>query len=138
MHTVSGHCEAPLPPTLAPSDSGSALFSKTAGAACGAVGVFTYDLLNGSTKQYDGKLAVMFSNPYDFNLYSNWYAVGVFDLARPCDHELYKHMYNSAEKEFVRGKAKGAGLTHSSHRLTVRATMSDSYQPVLKVQVCRV
>ncbi|CAK6980509.1 DELTA-thalatoxin-Avl1a-like [Scomber scombrus] len=138
VHTVSGHCETPLPPTLGPSESGSARFTKTPQTACGSVGVFTYDLLNGSTKQHDARLAVMFSNPYDFNLYSNWYAVGVFDTAKTCDHELYKQMYNSAENGFVRGKAKGSGLTYSSHHVTIRATMSDGYQPVMKVQVCKV
>ncbi|XP_040917647.1 DELTA-sagatoxin-Srs1a-like [Toxotes jaculatrix] len=136
VHTVSGSCEKPLPPTLGPSESGSALFIKTPHTACGSVGVFTYDLLSESTRQYRGRVAVMFSVPYDFNLYSNWYAVGVFGLDMHCDKHLYEMMYYNAERGFVRGKAKGPSLTHKGNDVTIRATMSDSYQPVIKVQVC--
>ncbi|XP_035533249.1 DELTA-thalatoxin-Avl1a-like [Morone saxatilis] len=132
----SGFCEKPMPPTISPSESGSALFIKTPKTACGSVGVLTYDLQKGSTQQYDGKLAIMFSNPYDFNLYSNWFAVGIFDMNKQCDENLYKEMYNKPEKKFVRGKAKDLSLTHKGETVTVRATMSDSYTPVIKVQVC--
>lgn len=78
----------------------------------------------------------MFSVPYDFNFYSNWYAVGVFGLEKQCGKPLFEEMYNYAERGFVRGKAKGPSLTHRGGRVTMRATMSDSYQPVIKVQVC--
>ncbi|XP_067426890.1 DELTA-sagatoxin-Srs1a-like [Thunnus thynnus] len=137
-YTDYGFCETPFPLTLGPSESGSALFVKTPGTVYGSVGVFTYDLLNGSTKQHDGKIAVMFSNPYDFNLYSNWYAVGDFDMATTCDYDLYYKMYYNAEKGFVRGKAADGSLIYESKLVTIRATMSDSYQPVIKVQVCKV
>ncbi|XP_067332503.1 DELTA-sagatoxin-Srs1a-like isoform X1 [Channa argus] len=136
VHAVSGSCDKPLPPTLSPTESGSALFIKTPHTACGSVGVFTYDLHNKATATYDGRVAVMFSVPYDFNLYSNWYAVGVFGVEKHCDKHLYEAMYYNAERGFVRGKAKGPSLTHRGAVVTIRATMSDSYQPVLKVQVC--
>ncbi|XP_061600026.1 DELTA-sagatoxin-Srs1a-like [Cololabis saira] len=135
VHLVSGSSEAPLPPMLKPSEAGSARFVKSVGAR-GSVGVFTYDLVHQSSKQHGGKMAVMFSVPYDFNLYSNWYAVGMFGGDQPCDKDLYELMYKGGEKGFVRGKAKGPGLTHRMDRVTVRATMSDSYRPVLKVDVC--
>ncbi|XP_029015273.1 DELTA-actitoxin-Aeq1c-like [Betta splendens] len=135
VHTVSGSCEKPLAPTLSPSESGSALFIKTPHTACGSVGVFTYDLHNISADTFGGRIAVMFSVPYDFNFYSNWYGVGVFGLDRQCGKQLFEQMYNNAERGFVRGKAKGPSLTHKGSGVTVRATMSDSYQPVMKVQV---
>ncbi|XP_044187213.1 DELTA-sagatoxin-Srs1a-like [Thunnus albacares] len=138
VHIISGSCKTPLPPKIDPSKSGSALFIKTPGTARGSVGVFTYDLLNGFRNQNDGKIAVMFSNPYDFNLYSNWYAVGDFDMAKKCDYGLYKEMYYNAEKGFVRGKAADGSLIYESKRVTIKASMSDSYQPDIKVQVLKI
>ncbi|XP_044188515.1 DELTA-sagatoxin-Srs1a-like [Thunnus albacares] len=137
-YTYSGFCETPFPPTLDPSESGSALFIKTPGAACGSVGVFTYNLLNGSTNLNDGKIAVMFSNPFDFNWYSNWYAVGVFDMATTCDYDLYYKMYYDVGEGFVRGKAADGTLIYESKLVTIKASMSDSYQPIIKMQVCEV
>lgn len=80
-------------------------------------------------------MAVMFSVPYDFNLYSNWYGVGVLGLDAQCGKPLFEQMYNQVERGFVRGKAKGPSLTHKGTNVTVRATMSDSYQPIMKIQV---
>ncbi|XP_017260010.1 DELTA-thalatoxin-Avl1a-like [Kryptolebias marmoratus] len=136
LHLFSGNCEAPLPPTLRPSETGTALFIKKPHTACGSVAVFTYNILQNSNNQIRGKLAVMFSVPYDFNIYANWYAVGVFDMHKLCDEDLYKEMYYGSQRGFVRGKAKGPSLTHRAGHATIRATMSDSYQPVLKVEVC--
>lgn len=48
---------------------------KTAGpVATGSVGVITYQL-----KDRDSTLAVMWSVPFDYNLYSNWWGVKVYD-----------------------------------------------------------
>ncbi|XP_045897287.1 DELTA-sagatoxin-Srs1a-like [Micropterus dolomieu] len=134
VFTYSGIYEKPLSPTLGPSESGSALFIKTSNTACGAVGVFTYDLQNKSTEKCDGKMAVMYSVPYDYNFYSNMYAVGVFDVDTKCDYDLYKEMYYGAGSMFVRGKAKDS-LTYKGKDVTIRATMSDSKTSVIKVQV---
>ncbi|XP_028990723.1 uncharacterized protein LOC114846102 [Betta splendens] len=136
VYTVSGFCEKPLAPTLSPSESGSSLFIKTPHSARGSVGVFTYDLQNTTTKTFGGRIAVMFSVPYDYNLYSNWYGVGVFGLDRQCGQLLFDQMYNDTETSFVRGKAKMPSLTYKGSNVIIRATMSDSYQPVMKVQVC--
>ncbi|XP_044037708.1 conoporin-Cn1-like [Siniperca chuatsi] len=131
---VSGSCAKAFPPTLGPSESGSSLFIKTTRAACGSVGVLTYDLQNESTKKCDGKMAIMFSVPYDFNAFSNWYAVGVFDENKVCDSSLFKEMYYNTENGFVRGQAKHGGLTYKGEAVTIRATMSDSCTPVIKIQ----
>ncbi|XP_067426789.1 DELTA-sagatoxin-Srs1a-like [Thunnus thynnus] len=136
-YTHSGSCETPFPLTLGPSESGSALFIKTHDTARGSVGVFTYDLLNGCTKQLDGKIAVMFDNPYDFSLYYNSCAVGVFDMAKKCDRDLHHQMAKETEEGFVRRKAADGTLTYSK-LVTIRASMSDTCQPDIKVQVCNV
>lgn len=78
----------------------------------------------------------MVSNPYDFNLFSNWFAVVVFDMNKTCAYNLYKEMYYSSQRGFVRGQAKEFSLTFKGEPVTIRATMSDSYTPVIKVQVC--
>nr|XP_020476905.1 DELTA-sagatoxin-Srs1a-like [Monopterus albus] len=136
VYTYSGNYNKPLPATIGPSKSGGALFTKTPNTACGSVGVFTYDLQNKSTKRCSRKVAVMFSNPYDFNLYSNWFAVGVFNKNKKCDYDLYSEMYYNEEKGFVRGEARNHALTYTSDVVNIIATMSDSYKPVIKVQLC--
>ncbi|KAF3700643.1 DELTA-sagatoxin-Srs1a [Channa argus] len=134
-YTYSGSCKKPLPATISVSSSGTGLFIKAPHTASGSVGVFTYDLYQNSTKQNRGKMAVMFSNPFDFNLYSNWFAVGVFDMNKQCDYDLYNEMYYNEVNGFVRSEAKCGSLTYTSEGVTIRATMSDSYQPVIKVQL---
>lgn len=134
VFTYGGSYEKPLSPTLGPSESGSALFINTPNTTYGAVGVLTYELQNDSTEESDGKMAVMYSVPYNYNQYSNLYAVGVFSMNIECDYNLYNMMYNEAEIDFVRRKAKDS-LTYKGKAVTIRATMSDSYTSVIKVQV---
>ncbi|CAJ1055216.1 DELTA-sagatoxin-Srs1a-like [Xyrichtys novacula] len=134
-YMYSGFCQNPLPPELDPSENGRSLFQKTPNTMWGCVGVLTYDLRNNSTSECDGRMAVMFSNPYDFISFSNWFAVGVFGMNTHCDYSLYKKMYYGQQEGFVRGKAKDYNLTYKSEAVTIRATMSDSYKPVIKVKV---
>ncbi|XP_059204104.1 DELTA-sagatoxin-Srs1a-like [Centropristis striata] len=132
--TESGSCAKPLPDRIDSESSGSGLFIKTPNTARGAVGVFTYDLINKSTNKSTGKIAVMFSVPYDFNFHANWYAVGIFGMFKECNYDLYYQMYNDTDSTFVRSKA-GHGIKHSHKGFTFTATMSDTYQPEMKVEV---
>ncbi|KAK0135979.1 DELTA-actitoxin-Aas1a [Merluccius polli] len=70
----------------------------------GAVGVFTYDLVN-SGSETPWKIAVMFSVPYDFNLYDNWFAVG-FSTAAQNVIMIYERMYYKTPCCFLREKAR--------------------------------
>uniref|UniRef100_A0A8P4GKI9 DELTA-sagatoxin-Srs1a-like n=1 Tax=Dicentrarchus labrax TaxID=13489 RepID=A0A8P4GKI9_DICLA len=133
-YTYSGFCQKPPPPTLRPSESGSAMFHKTPFSVCGSVGVLTYDLQNESTQQYDGKLAVMFSVPFDYMSYRNWFGVGIFDMNTKCDYSLFDEMYNKPETTFVRHQANFK-LIYKGKAVTIRATMSDSSKAVIKVEV---
>lgn len=132
----SGYCQVGMPPVIQSMRSDIAVFAKTGLTARGAVGVFTYDLRKESSKKSYKEIAVMFSVPYDFNMYSNWFAVGVFDVGTPCDRGMYKKMYKEGQNEFVRGQANGPSLTYTSDDVTIKASMSNAYLPILKVEVC--
>ncbi|XP_070834117.1 DELTA-sagatoxin-Srs1a-like [Chaetodon trifascialis] len=131
----SGCCEVPLSPIVGPCSTASALFNKTTGAATGAVGVFTYDLFNNNLNDYNHVMAIMFSVPFDRNLYSNWFAVGIFDRGNNCDYNLYDIMYNASENNFVRAKADGCCISYEGDYVIVSAVMSDSGEAVLKVDI---
>ncbi|XP_031733110.1 DELTA-stichotoxin-Hmg2b-like [Anarhichas minor] len=136
VFTESGCCEVPLPPMVGPYSNGSALFNKTTGSATGAVSVFTYDLFNADLNYYSHSMAVMFSVPYDRNLYSNWFAVGIFDRGNNCDYDLYDVMYNGSENNFVRAKADGSCISYEgNYDVIVSASMSDSGEAVLRVDI---
>ena len=83
------------------------------------------------------KMAVMFSNPYDFNIHKNLFAVGIFDKSTQCNKDLYHHMYNDTkDRQFIRGKASdGSTLKIVKGEVTIMATMSDAYKPVIKVYI---
>ncbi|KAG9330394.1 hypothetical protein JZ751_025534, partial [Albula glossodonta] len=74
FHTSSGFCSDPPQPTVQSGETVKCSFNKTAGAARGAVGVMTYDITNSSNEVFQ-RLAIMFSVPYDYNLYENYFAV---------------------------------------------------------------
>ncbi|KAM8739115.1 uncharacterized protein AB9X84_021329 [Acanthopagrus schlegelii] len=135
VFTESGCCEVPLAPMVGPCSNGSAMFNKHEGAATGSVGVITYDLFNPDLNDYSHVMAVMFSVPYDRNLYSNWFAVGIFDRGIDCDYNLYDIMYNGDENNFVRAKADGSCISYEGDYIIASASMSDSGEAVLRVDV---
>ncbi|XP_054907866.1 DELTA-sagatoxin-Srs1a-like [Poeciliopsis prolifica] len=136
VYVFKGNCDSPLPPTLRPTESGSALFVKKVYTASGSSGVFTYNIVHESSKEVKGQLAVMFAVPYDFNIFCNWYAVGIFIKEKTCSNDLYQEMYYGVQHSFVRGKANGPSLTHKGDEVTIRGSMSDSFKPVLKLELC--
>ncbi|XP_026187418.1 bryoporin-like [Mastacembelus armatus] len=135
MYFESGGCAVPPSPFIESSTSDMIQFCKTPHAARGAVGVFTYELLHNDTNQHTEKIAVMYSVPYDFSQYSNWYAVGVFDKSKECDRDLYYNMYNNEDSSFIRAKASDPCLIYEGKHVTIRASMSDTYQPIMKLHV---
>ncbi|XP_029998139.1 bryoporin-like [Sphaeramia orbicularis] len=136
MHLYSGHCAIPQSPFIDSGTSDVAVFVKTPHTARGSVGVITYDLQDNQTQLSTRKMAVMFSVPYDFNIYSNEYAVGIFDHSRECDKTLYNEMISGSGASFRGKKAKEPGsLIYEGGTFTIMATMSDAYQPVIKLRI---
>ncbi|XP_030592700.1 bryoporin-like [Archocentrus centrarchus] len=135
LYLESGQSDTALPSALRPSEYGSALFSKTAGAARGSVGVLTYDLYNESTRRADKKLAAMFSVPFDYNLYYIWHGVGVFANDVQCNSCLYNVMKDQQQRGFVRGRAEGPPLCYRDNDVTVTSSMTNCSQATLTVEV---
>ena len=133
-YLLSGDCTISLESEVKPGANDSALFARTPYSLRGIVGVFTYDLsLYGSVTT--DKMAVMFSVPFNFNFEENWFAVGVFSRDKKCDHDLYHEMYYNNSSHFVRGKAKDGDLIYEHEKVVIKASMSDTYTPILKVIV---
>lgn len=110
-------------------------FSKTSGATTGAVGVLTYDVLKNREQKAREKIAIMFSVPYDYNMYDNWVAVGIYEESRQTNKDLYDEMYNKKEKLFTRAKATGSCIKFLGQELHILCTMSPMGRAIMKVEV---
>ncbi|CAL8298047.1 unnamed protein product [Merluccius merluccius] len=135
LFMVSGFCNEPLPPGINKRSQASGGFTKPMGTATGAVGVFTYDLAHHQTKDYNAVLAVMFSVPFDYNLYSNWCAAGIFFRGIECDYNLFDLLYNGEEFSFVRAKGGAGPRTYKGEVVEVSVRMSASSRAVLRVDI---
>ncbi|XP_054616223.1 actinoporin-like protein [Dunckerocampus dactyliophorus] len=138
VHLDSGEAYNPPQPTVRTTKTEVCTFTKTSGKATGAVGVITYDLFERSQKDYIETLAIMFSVPWDYNFYKNWFAVGIFKKGLKCDKDLFKLMYNEkkqAEHGFVREESTGTGINYVGKYLDVKATMGPLGKAIMKVEV---
>ncbi|XP_034415319.1 DELTA-stichotoxin-Hcr4a-like [Cyclopterus lumpus] len=136
VYLDSGNCHSPPQPTVRTLKTEVCNFSKTSSKATGAVGVLTYDLYERHSNSAKEKLAIMFSVPYDNNMYKNWLALAIYSQDKECDEALYKEMYYNKEPQgFVRQEANGCGLTFEGQKLDIKATMSPMGRAMLKVEV---
>lgn len=125
-------------PTVRPLKTEVCTFTKSSGKATGSVGVLTYDLLEKSRNDFIETLAIMFSVPWDYNLYKNWFAVGLYKKGRECDEALFKEMYYEKKQQehgFVREEATGSGINYVGNYLDIKATMGPLGKAVMKVEV---
>ncbi|XP_035523446.1 DELTA-actitoxin-Afr1a-like [Morone saxatilis] len=136
VYLESGNCHSPPQPTVRPLKTEVCNFSKTTAKATGAVGVLTYDLFERQSNCAKEKVAIMFSVPYDQNMYKNWVGVGIYEVGKECNESLYKEMYyNKEQVGFVRAEAKGCGLTYQGKNLDIMCTMSPLGRAILKVEI---
>ncbi|XP_030622856.1 DELTA-thalatoxin-Avl1a-like [Chanos chanos] len=130
----SGYNSHPPSPTVDVKATEVCAFSKTAVGARGAVGVLTYDLLQ-RKKCTDKMMAIMFSVPFDYSLYENWLAVGVFEHTRPCDDALFNLMYYDSDPAFIRAKAKHPSIVYTWESMEIRAVMSNAVTAITEVEI---
>lgn len=132
----SGFVYSPPQPTLLSTNTDVSSYTKDDNTASGAVGVLTYEMFDLRTHHCNEVMAVMFSVPFDYNLYKNWLALGVFEHTRACDEKLYDHMYNSKDfTNFVRHESNGSGLKYEGRVVDLRACMSDEGRAIIKLEV---
>lgn len=132
----SGFVYSPPQPTVRSTKTEICSFTKDDYTASGTVGVLTYELFDVRTKKCNEVMAVMFSVPFDYNLYKNQLALGVFEHTRACDEKLYEHMYESKDfTNFVRHESNGSGLKYEGRVVDLRACMSDEGRAIVKLEV---
>lgn len=138
VYLESGESYNPPQPTVRHLMTECCTFTKHSSSATGTAGVLTYDLYEKSRRAAIERLAIMFSVPWDYNLYKNWFAVGIYKQGRTCDEALYKEMYyekNQKEHGFVREEAVGSGINYVGSYLDVKATMNPLENAIMKVEV---
>ena len=92
VYFESGTSDVVLPEELAPQQAVLYNARKTNGpTATGAVGVVGFQMSDGNT------LGVMFSVPFDYNLYSNWWNAKVYEGSKSVNHDMYKDLYYDAD-----------------------------------------
>ncbi|XP_041829395.1 DELTA-actitoxin-Afr1a-like [Melanotaenia boesemani] len=136
VYLESGSCHSPPQPTVRPLKTEVCNFGKTSAKAMGAVGVLTYELFERQSNSARETLAILFSVPYDYNMYKNWLGLGIYNQGKECNKSLYEEMYYNKEQQgFVREEAKGCGLTFEGSSLDIKATMSPMGRAIMKVEV---
>ncbi|XP_034563435.1 DELTA-stichotoxin-Hcr4a-like [Notolabrus celidotus] len=136
IYMDSGHCHVPPGPTIGPMKTEICNFSKTSAKTSGAVGVLTYEVVQIQTKKPVLLFVLMFSVPYDQNMYKNWHGSGVFGLETEIDEKLFKKMYYDKEPQgFVRAEANGSGITFEHACLDIMSTMSPLGRSIMKVEI---
>lgn len=138
VYLENGETYNPPQPTVRPLKVEVCTFTKDSGRATGCVGLLTYDLFERSRKDYIETAVIMFSVPWDYNIYKNWFAVGIKPKGVKCDKDLYKQMYyekKQKENGFVREEATGTGISYAGKYLDIRASMCPLGKAIMNVEV---
>ncbi|XP_028928675.1 DELTA-thalatoxin-Avl1a-like [Ornithorhynchus anatinus] len=135
-YCFSGHTHLPPGPVVRPGTKENCVFVKTSGTARGSVGLLVYKIGG------DLNLAILFSNPYDYNLYYVEFAVAIFeqDLEALQLDVLYDHIYNERKVGSIKFIKRKLGyvqepLVLKEKGFQVSATMSNDAKSVIKVHV---
>ena len=128
VYFKSGTSDLPLPERI---EGGQTMLwgaRKDSGpVATGTTGVFTYSVNDGTYT-----LAVMWSVPFDFNLYSSWWNVKMYSGRKYANKALYKEMYKSAQHK---GDNAWHGPKDIGQGYTVKGSLAKSSVPTLEIHV---
>uniref|UniRef100_A0A3P8TGP0 Uncharacterized protein n=1 Tax=Amphiprion percula TaxID=161767 RepID=A0A3P8TGP0_AMPPE len=136
VYMSSGFCQHPPQPTVRPTKTEVCSFTKDGNTATGAVGLLTYDLFHMQSRVCSDRMAIMFSVPFDHNLYKNRLSVGVVETSRACDKHLYDQLYDGKDlSNFARSETSGGGLEYQATYVDLRATMSSIGKAIVKMEL---
>ncbi|KAI3359557.1 hypothetical protein L3Q82_013958, partial [Scortum barcoo] len=136
VYMTSGFCQHPPQPTVRTTKTEVCSFTKDDNTATGAVGLLTYDLFHMQSRVCSERMAIMFSVPFDHNLYKNKLAVGVVENSHACDKHLYNQMYDGKDlSNFACSEATGSGLEYKATYVDLRASMSSVGKAIVKVEL---
>ncbi|XP_066507591.1 DELTA-stichotoxin-Hcr4a-like [Hoplias malabaricus] len=135
VFTSSGYSHSPPQPTVRKGTMESCSFTKNPEKAYGCVGVLTYDVCTNNKSDAVCRLAIMFSVPYNYTRYENWFALGIFDANRGCDESLFNLMYYESGGPFIRDNCSGNEQKYSNTNLIVKGTMSPRAKAILKMEL---
>ncbi|XP_067399130.1 DELTA-thalatoxin-Avl1a-like [Emydura macquarii macquarii] len=137
FYCFSGHVKNDPEPQIPPGSSESCVFEKTSYTARGSVGVLSYE-------SDAFTLAIMFSNPYDRNIYYSEFALELFPGRKHFEsmERLYQYMYSdgppfkceSFRRMELTDTQKGE-LNVSNEEIQVKVTISNGNKAIIKVQI---
>ncbi|KAI4899037.1 hypothetical protein NFI96_027256 [Prochilodus magdalenae] len=133
IHTLNGYCHLPPKPTINNNTKEACSFSKTGYSTFGVEGVLMYKILQNES-DHVAELAIMFSVPYTYIGFRNWFAFGLYESNTPCDENLLKQMYEGSGP-FNRGEGTGSTITYSDKGVAVKGTMSSSGHSIIKIEI---
>ncbi|XP_061095082.1 DELTA-actitoxin-Afr1c-like [Conger conger] len=132
VYTYKGYSCTPPHLTLGKAAQGLCTFGNGE-KTTGAVGVLTYDINECLRERAVKRLAIMFSVPFEYATYENWFALGFFEPHTPCDEALYNLMYYQ-DGSFRREKSSGSEIRFESGRYIVKGAMSPMSKAEMKVE----
>lgn len=137
VYLDNGEIYNPPQPSVRPMMTECCTFTKSSSSPTGACGVLMYDIIGRLNTGATESLAIMFSVPWDYNLFKNWFALGIYKQERSCDGELFKEMYKGEEQnhDFVRAEAVGSGINYVGANHDIKATMTSLGKAIMKVEV---
>lgn len=125
---VSGTSNSVLPEFVTKGFVALYTAEKTHGpVATGIVGVFAYYM-----KDVNKTIAVMFSVPFDYNLYSNWWSVKIYPGKETATHEMYESMYYNDPF-----KGDNGWHTENVDGFQVKGTMTNGGECLLQLRISK-